>query len=199
MAVFPAPTTLRSLDQQWNRARWRDLPHHDGNRYEVIDGVLYVSTSPSFFHQWIIRCIFKLLNGAFDEKGLGVTAFAPVGVFMAGVDPAQPDLVLVRDTTIIRDGGIYGVPDLIVEVLSPSHPELDTRIKRSAYARAGVPEYWMVRPATRDVLVCSEPDASLADYGQTTIVHAGAILRSPTLNFEAQVADFFAGAPDTTL
>lgn len=45
---------LRSTDNTWNRARWEQLPD-DGKRYEVIDGVLYVSTAPSPFHQWIVR------------------------------------------------------------------------------------------------------------------------------------------------
>ncbi len=41
---------LRSHDATWDRARWETLPD-DGNRYEVIGGVLYMSTAPSFFHQ----------------------------------------------------------------------------------------------------------------------------------------------------
>src|SRR6478672_1540958 len=45
---------LRSPEADWDRARWETLPD-DGNRYEVIDGVLYMTTAPSNFHQWIIR------------------------------------------------------------------------------------------------------------------------------------------------
>jgi hypothetical protein len=46
----PPELVTRSLDASWNYARWLRLPD-DGNRYEVIDGVLYMSTAPSFFHQ----------------------------------------------------------------------------------------------------------------------------------------------------
>jgi Uma2 family endonuclease len=84
-------------------------------------------------------------------------------------------------------------------VLSPSNHNQDTRVKRGAYARAGVPEYWIVRPADRDALVCSQPDAALGDYAQIQHITSDAELVSPTLPFRAPIAGFFAGAPDTTL
>jgi len=77
MAVLPFDLSMRSQDSGWNRARWEQLPD-DGNRYEVIDGVLYMSTSPSLFHQWIIREAFQILVVQIDKLGLGTTFFAPV-------------------------------------------------------------------------------------------------------------------------
>jgi Uma2 family endonuclease len=191
---------LRSPDASWNRARWEQLPD-DGNRYEVIDGVLYMTTAPSYFHQWIIRQIARALFQQVDDVGFGLTAWAPIGLFMPGCDPVQPDIVVIQtsDLDIIHDRRIFGVPTLLIEVLSPTNPETDLQIKRGVYARAGVPEYWIVRPATRDVLLCSRPDATLGDYAQTQLSDADGELVSPTLPFRAAVADFFAGAPDTTL
>jgi Uma2 family endonuclease len=91
------------------------------------------------------------------------------------------------------------VPDLIAEILSPSHPRQDAVVKRGAYAHAGVPECWLVRPVTRDVLVCWPPDALLGDYVQTRLVGPGEDLVSSTLPPRVAVADLFAGAPDTTV
>jgi Uma2 family endonuclease len=71
--------------------------------------------------------------------------------------------------------------------------------KRGAYARAGLPEYWIVRPATRDVLVCSQPDAALGDFAQSRLVRPEAELVAETLPIRVHVAQLFAGAPDTTL
>ena len=191
---------LRSPDASWNRARWEQLPD-DGNRYEVIDGVLYTTTAPSYFHQWIIRQISLALIEQLDRIGFGLTTWAPIGLFMPGCDPVQPDIVMIQTSNlgIIHDRRIFGIPTLLVEILSPTNPETDLQIKRGAYARAGVPEYWIVRPATRDVLVCSRPDATLGDYSQTQLSEADGALVSPTLPFHATVTDFFAGAPDTTL
>jgi Uma2 family endonuclease len=76
---------------------------------------------------------------------------------------------------------------------------VDLGVKRHAYARAGVPECWIVRPAQRDVLVCTQPNAALGDYAQTDHALPEGELVSPTLPFRTTVAGLFAGAPDTTL
>ena len=65
--------TLRSCDAIWDRAKWELLPD-DGNRYEIIDGVLYMTTAPSYFHQWIIRQIARMLFQFVDDPGVGLTA-----------------------------------------------------------------------------------------------------------------------------
>jgi Uma2 family endonuclease len=191
---------LRSADATWDRAKWEQLPD-DGNRYEVIDGVLYMTTAPSAFHQWILRQLFVTLYQQIDSAGVGLTFWSPMGVFMPGCDPVQPDLLVIRtaDLSIIHDRRVYGVPALLIEVLSPSNAEKDTEIKRKAYAQASVPEYWIIRPATRDLLVYTEPDDSLGDYVQSQRVAPDAEFVSPTLPVRASVASFFAGAPDTTL
>jgi Uma2 family endonuclease len=185
------------MDASWNYARWETLPD-DGNRYEVIDGVLYVSTSPSYWHQ---QCIVRLtlhVAAPLLARGVAATSPAPTGVLMPGADPVQPDFLLLRADrlpAIIVEGKVQGVPDLIAEVLSPSHPELDTVIKRAAYARAGVPEYWIVRPASRDVLVCSQPDAELGDF--TEVRHFGADdeLVGATMPIRLSVAELFQDIP----
>lgn len=199
MVVTPE-LALRSQDATWDRARWETLPD-DGNRYEVIGGVLYMTTAPSSFHQWIIRQITRVLFAHIDDAGIGVTVWSPIGVFMPGCDPVQPDLIVIRaeNLGIFQHRRIEGVPSLLIEILSPSNATADTDTKRRAYAQAGVPEYWIVRPARRDALVYTQPDASLGDYAQSTLVAPDAELVSPTLPVRAPVAAFFANAPDTTL
>lgn len=198
--VVTPELVTRSLDASWNYARWSQLPD-DGNRYEVIDGVLYMTTAPSFFHQWIVSRITRMLQAQIEDTGIGIVAFAPIGLLMPGCDPVQPDIVVVRseDRGMIYDRRINGVPALIVEVLSPSSAEKDTEIKRAAYARAGLPEYWIVRPAERDVIVLSRPDPASGLYLQSLNVGPAEELRSPTLPFRAAIAGFFAGSPDETL
>jgi len=191
---------LRSANATWNRARWEQLPN-DGNRYEVIDGVLYMTTAPSFFHQWIIRQIFLELYPQIDQTGVGLTIWSPIGVFMPQCDPVQPDLLVIptNNLDMIHDRRIDGVPALIIEVLSPGNAEKDTDTKRKAYARAGLPEYWIVRPESRDVLVYTDPDVALGDYSLSQKITPNDELISPTLPIRVAISRFFAGAPDTTL
>lgn len=198
--VAPPELTTRSLDAGWNYARWSQLPAND-NRYEVIDGVLYMTTAPSFFHQWITSRIVRVLQAQLEDAQVGLVAFAPIGLLMPGCDPVQPDVVVVRnaDRGMIYDRRINGVPALIVEVLSPGNAEKDTVIKRAAYARAGLPEYWIVRPTERDLVVLSRPDPALGDSLHTISFAAADELVSPTLPVRAAVASLFAGSPDETV
>jgi Uma2 family endonuclease len=199
--VYAGPErALRSLRADWNRERWEQLPD-DGHRYEVIDGVLYMTTAPSAFHQWIVRQIVRAFFAQIDDQHFGVTFWAPIGVFMPGCDPVQPDILVVRTANlgIIHDRRIHGVPDLIVEVVSPSNAEQDLEIKYRAYARAAVPEYWIVRPAERDVILCSEPDPVAGLFKNVDTIPPDGTLISPTLPIQANIADFFANAPDTML
>jgi Uma2 family endonuclease len=193
MVVSDIEFLLRSPDASWTYEMWERLPN-DGNRYEIIDGVLYMSTSPSFWHQGSILLLVEHVGLPLKQRGIAVMSAAPVGVIIPGADPVQPDFLLIRSerrNIIAEDGRIRGVPDLIAEVLSPSHPELDLVIKRAAYARAGVPEYWILRPETRDVLVYSEPDATLADFTSLQRFSVDSELVSPTLPIRVSVAVLF--------
>lgn len=184
---------LRSVDASWTAADWELLTHEDGKRYEIIEGVLYVSTAPSVRHQRILRRTFLELYEQIDARELGMTLWAPIGLFMPGCDPVQPDLLVVRaaDLEIIGERRIEGIPALVIEVLSPSNPEHDLVTKRAAYARAGVPEYWVFRPEQRDILLHSEPDPLTGQYLQVQHLSFDGKLVSPTLPFRAAVATFF--------
>jgi Uma2 family endonuclease len=62
---------LRSVDANWTEQDWEQLPHDDGNRYEIIDGVLYVSTAPSARHQRITRQVFLASHVQIEARDSG--------------------------------------------------------------------------------------------------------------------------------
>ncbi|MDQ3548007.1 MAG: Uma2 family endonuclease [Chloroflexota bacterium] len=197
MVVSEIEFQLHSPGATWTYEMWERLPN-DGNRYEIIDGVLYMATVPSLWHQRVVGNLLRDIAFPSEDRGIAIGVMAPIGVVMAGGDPVvQPDFLLIRSehrSIIAEDGRIRGVPDLIAEILSPSHPNFDTVIKRAAYARAGVPEYWILRPESRDILVCSEPDAMLSDYTSLHRFSAGNELLSPTLPISVAVAALFEDA-----
>jgi Uma2 family endonuclease len=110
----------------WTRADWESLPEN-GNRYEIIDGGLYMSPAPRYFHNWIVQQLYDLIGSPAKQKGLAFVGAENVAVNMPGCEPVQPDFVLVlaERASIIRDGVIWGVPDVIVEVLSPGSADYD--------------------------------------------------------------------------
>jgi Uma2 family endonuclease len=191
--VIPGPEQGR-----WTYADWEALPD-DGNRYEIIDGVLYMTTSPSTFHQWITVALMRYVGIPAIERGLAYVMTAPIGVLMPGCDPVQPDLVVVRKERagLFRDRRIRGVPDLLVEILSPSNANYDLKIKLAAYARAGLPEYVIVDPMARFLL-----HHRLAQPGRydlvATVSGADVIAFDCLPGIGLTVGALFEGAPDET-
>lgn len=117
----------------------------DGQRYELADGVLeLMSPSPTFTHQTFIHELQVKLNSSC--RGAFIIVASPIDVILSDTEVRQPDLVIVRldRMDIISDRGINGAPDLVVEVASPHSRRRDKVQKRLAYAKHGVPEYWIV-------------------------------------------------------
>lgn len=137
----------QSQPKYWTYDDLRDLPD-DGKRYEIIEGVLYEMTGPSMAHAQLVAVIQHRVLWPVVEPLGGWVYSAPLDVFLRGANPVQPDiLVLLPEQLPYRsERGVEGPPALIVEVLSPSNPEHDRIVKRGLYARAGVPEYWIVSP-----------------------------------------------------
>ncbi|MHC4088993.1 MAG: Uma2 family endonuclease [Planctomycetota bacterium] len=120
----------------------------DGKRYEILDGELHVSPSPKTEHQRAVLNLGSMLSRFVDARDLGEVFVAPFDVLLTETDIVQPDIIFVarENSSIITPDNIRGVPNLLVEVLSQAHPELDTRDKRQVYARCGVPFYWLADP-----------------------------------------------------
>ena len=126
----------------------------DGNRYEVIDGVLYMAPPPHPRHQRILLNLTALfVPFVTGENALGELFFAPIDVIFASEDIFQPDLIFISRERlhIITDRGLEAAPDLAVEVLSPSTRSRDLNLKRRRYAHFGVPEYWPIDPDNRTI------------------------------------------------
>jgi Uma2 family endonuclease len=118
----------------------------DHLRRELIDGELFVTPSPIVRHQLVVMRLSRALaNHAADHGGFALPA--PMDVVFSATNVVQPDVVLLgpeRAHQLDLDGPVDIVPDLVVEVSSPSTRRLDLIKKRGLYERAGVPEYWFV-------------------------------------------------------
>ena len=152
-----------------------DAPE-DGNRYEVIDGELHVTPAPSWGHQTAASTLLAYLWNYVRPRRLGQVVTAPVGVVLEEETGVQPDLVYVsrERSGIIVERGVEGAPDLIVEVLSPGTQARDRGIKMRAYARAGVPHYWMLDPPNKTL---EAYELSEQGYGAAQVYGPGGTFR----------------------
>lgn len=139
-----APRVLLLADDIW------DMPDN-GKRYEVIDGRLYVTTAPDIDHQLPSGNLYGRIWSYLQEHPRGTIVAAPVGLILDEHNGIQPDLVYVSQErwAIFTRRGIRGVPDLVVEILSPGTEHVDRGVKMRRFAAAGVSHYWLIGPKTR--------------------------------------------------
>ena len=137
----------------------------DGRRHEIIDGDHYVNPAPSTYHQTVSRRLQHQLYTQIELQGRGVVYNAPVDVQLTDHDIVQPDLVVVlaARTRMITPTKIKGVPDLVVEILSPSTASNDLALKRQLYERTGVAEYWIADPDNHTLTQLVLVDGRYAD------------------------------------
>ncbi|HEY2727445.1 MAG TPA: Uma2 family endonuclease [Parafilimonas sp.] len=131
---------------------YRLLP--EGTPIQVIQNQFYMSPSPTFDHFSIAREIFVQLYNYVTENNLGEAIYAPVDVYLGNKNAIQPDVFFISNENkhFIKKDGIYGAPELIVEILSPSNRNTDLIKKKAVYEQFAVKEYFIVNPDDKSVL-----------------------------------------------
>ena len=128
----------------------------EGQRAELIDGVIYDMAPPNRLHQELVSQFTKVIGQYIDKNnGLCKVYPAPFAVFLNEDDKTyvEPDISIICDRSKLDDRGCNGAPDWIIEVISPSTKRTDYGVKLFKYRSAGVREYWIVNPLTKTVNV----------------------------------------------
>jgi len=162
---------LRHPAERYTYADYASWP--EDTRYELIDGVAYAMAGPNRRHQEIVGNLFLQLANALEGHPCRVYV-APFDVRLPKADEAdqavdtvvQPDLSVFCDRSKLDDEGARGAPDWVIEVLSPATAGHDQILKRHAYERSGVREFWLVHPTDRIVIVYCLTDGA---YGRPDI------------------------------
>jgi Uma2 family endonuclease len=122
----------------------------DEKRYEIIDGELLMAPAADYFHQDWAKKLFRRLDKFVMDGQLG-EFFSPMDVILDPENVVQPDLLYIAkaNLSILQVRGVFGAPDLLVELISPSSVRRDRYVKKALYARFGVKEFWLVDIANR--------------------------------------------------
>ena len=123
--------------------------------FELINGEIMARNYPTASHQQILADLHLPIGNYVKTNQLGHVLFAPFGVVLDDFGDAQPDLMFVSTAKqgIIQEEGIFGIPDLLVEIISPSSIKTDRGKKFKLYERMGVSEYWIVDSNNRSIEV----------------------------------------------
>lgn len=171
-----------------------DLTPDDGNRYELIEGEIYMSRAPGLTHQITLQNFQMALGSYLSSNPIGITVPGP-GVIFDNFNSVIPDTVFLineRRAEIATGDQLSGAPDLVIEIISPGteNERRDRVLKHRVYGRFGVREYWLVDLASRSVEVHQLGDNGLA---LTATFSGNDVMTSSVLTgFHAKLTDLFA-------
>jgi Uma2 family endonuclease len=166
MSQLTLQTTNDSLDRiHWTTADLELLPE-SSNRYEIIDGELFVTRAPHWGHQKASTRITSRLDDWSVATGLGEAVQAP-GLIFSDADNVIPDLVWISQERLANgldtSGHLIVAPELVVEVLSAGaeNERRDREAKLKLYSVRGVQEYWIINWRSSQVEVYRRQKAIL--------------------------------------
>ncbi len=161
---FDIPSPPRTIMEVY-----KSLP--EGTLAELINGQIYMSPSPTNQHQRIFKKLLRILDEFVEQGDLGELFVSPSDIYLDSLSNAvQPDLYFVsKGNKMIIDPGKpnYGVPDLVVEILS-SDKKYDLVTKKDLYEKFGVKEYWIIDPFTKEVIVYQYISSAYQLAGKST-------------------------------
>ena len=142
-----------------------DAMPEDGNRYELIEGELFVSRAPGLTHQRIVRRLLVAIENYLDRNPIGEVLPGP-GVIFSDFNGVIPDIVYMsneRREEIVQGEKITGAPELVIEVLSPGieNERRDRHAKRQLYGKYGIEEYWIADPENSTLEIYRSPGLRL--------------------------------------
>ncbi|CAN5853723.1 Uma2 family endonuclease [soil metagenome] len=137
---------------EWSEEEYLDL---NVNRLvEFSHGSVEVLTMPTTSHQLIVAYLYGALLSFASARQLGTVLFAPLRVRLWAGKYREPDVILMLAEHADRIGELYWEgADLVMEVVSDDDRRRDLDTKRREYARAGIPEYWIVDPLQGRIIV----------------------------------------------
>ena len=157
--------SLAPLQGHWTAEQYLLLTDQTNRLLEFTDGYIEVLPMPTDHHQAILEFLFLALRAFIQQLG-GKVRFAPLRLQIRVDKFREPDILLLRDANDPRRQNRYWRgADLVVEIVSPDHPERDTKEKRADYAEAGIPEYWIVEPEHEMITVLRLEGEAYGEHG----------------------------------
>ncbi|MBW8049230.1 MAG: Uma2 family endonuclease [Cytophagales bacterium] len=137
----------------------------EGDPHQLINGALIAlgEPAPTYGHQGIVADILTQIRIFLKDNPIGEVRCAPIDVYFDENNVLQPDIVFVSNqrSDIVRDDGIHGAPDMVIEILSPSTAYYDIKIKKRIYEKYGVQEFWSIDPKDNEVTGFENTNACL--------------------------------------
>jgi Uma2 family endonuclease len=150
----------------WSEIDYLDLAHRTNNLVELANGRVEVLPMPTKSHQLIVLHLYSLLAAHLRTNNAGQVLVAAYPVRLEAEKFREPDLVVALTPYLEKLGEDFAHgADLVIEVVS-SDRRKDFEIKRVEYARAGIPEYWIIDPRDQKILVLTLEGDTYTCHGE---------------------------------
>jgi Uma2 family endonuclease len=154
---------------EWSEDDYLWLTDHTRRLVEFTDGHIEILPMPTDEHQRIVLFLYRALYAFLTARGTGIVLVAPLRLRVRSGRYREPDLLLLLSATDARRSNRYWTgADLVLEVVSPDDPKRDLVRKRREYARARILEYWIVNPATAQIMVLRLEGTAYVEHGMFT-------------------------------
>lgn len=188
--AFERTMAVRKAEIKFTLIDYLNLPEYP--RYELIEGDLLLTPSPSTRHQRAAGNVEAVLRAWVERNNLGTVFDAPLDVVLSDETVVQPDvMVILNDNRHVIQERIEGPPNLIVEILSPATKDRDLTTKRRLYARHGVKEYWTIDVDRRTIEVNTWTPTGYVVHG--TYAYADTVVSPLLPGFSAPVKEIVEG------
>ena len=149
-------------------ATWLELSHTIDS--ELVRGVMIKRMSAQYPHEWIFSWLFTVLSGYVQNRKLGKVLGSRSAVKISEIDGRLPDILFVRtdNRDIIHDDAIYGVPDLVVEIVSKNDRPSDLVPLEADYRMIGVSEIVFIDPRRKRVRYLRKNETAYEESFLTT-------------------------------
>lgn len=177
----------------YHELRQMEFDENDNSFYELLDGEIMKRSAPTPYHQKLSRGIFRVLDKFILENSLGELFYAPIDVFLDEYNAPQPDLVYLSNEKagFITNDGIVGVPDLVIEIISPTSVLRDRITKKNIYERFGITEYWLVDANNQEIEIYTIENGRYELFSSVSLFEANELKSKVLADLEVNLNEIF--------
>lgn len=161
---------------------------------ELVRGVMIPRMSAQYPHEWMFAWLFRLLGIFVEERSLGIVLGSRTAVKIGRNDGRLPDILFVRadNTNIIHNDAIYGIPDMVIEIVSEGDRPSTLIPLETDYRSLGIPEIIFINPRKSQARVIHKNDNGNPNDYEETILTAGQLTFASVPGFHIEVEWIFA-------
>lgn len=177
----------------YHELRQMEFDENDNSFYELLDGEIMKRSAPTPYHQELSGNLYEVIKSFVKKHKIGKIFYAPIDVFLDEYNAPQPDLVYLSSgkAGFITNEGIVGVPDLVIEIISPTSVLRDRITKKNIYERFGITEYWLVDANNQEIEIYTIEKGKYELFSSVSLFESNELKSKVLADLEVNLNEIF--------